>query len=476
MRITATILCALLALNSVSAQGSIVGTVYDSLRTHAPLANATVVLVERSRYATSDARGHFQIDSVPDGHYTLGILHAVLDSFDLQLSAVPVDVAGGRSVAVALSTPSQATAYSRICPGPHETDTGVIFGRVRDVDDRSPLANATVRTEWTELTVTPGHIERSRARDAARTSRDGSYLICGVPTRTQIDVDIEYDDFVAGPSLKLLGADLIARVDLALSRQDSAARADALGDSANVALGAAGTASLRGTVLGADGRVMRDALVSVLGTQRSGRTDAAGAFKIDRIPAGTRTVEVRSIGWEPMTVAMDFSTNAARDTSLSIGRQAQVLAQVDVNRTAVLPSFMERSGFEIRRQQGMGAFLTEQDIKKHTFSDFSEVLRGLRGLHVTYTPGGPFPFLNGISDFNQVRCIPNVYLDGASFPISTPGPRGPTPDYESYRQLRGILYPEAIKGIEVYSNPGTIPAQYDMTSSTGCGSIVIWTH
>jgi hypothetical protein len=36
--------------------------------------------------------------------------------------------------------------------------------------------------------------------------------------------------------------------------------------------------------------------------------------------------------------------------------------------------------------------------------------------------------------------------------------------------------PEAIKGIEVYANPGTIPAQFDMMSSTGCGSIVIWTH
>ena len=64
----------MLALSSIraGAQGSIAGTMYDSLSTHAPLANATVVLVERSRYATTDSRGRFQIDSVPDGHYTLG--------------------------------------------------------------------------------------------------------------------------------------------------------------------------------------------------------------------------------------------------------------------------------------------------------------------------------------------------------------------------------------------------------------------
>ena len=470
MRITATIWCALLALNSVSAQGSIAGTVYDSLRTRAPLANATVVLVERSRYATTDARGHFQIDSVPDGHYTLGILHAVLDSFDLQLPAVPVDVAGGRSVAVALSTPSQATAYSRICPGPHDTDTGVIIGRVRDVDDRSPLANATVRTEWTELTVTPGHIERGRARDAARTSRDGSYMVCGVPTRTPIDVDVEFEDFVAGPSVLLLGDRLIARVDLALSRQDSAARTDALGDSANAALGAAGTASLRGTVLGADGRVMRDAIVSVLGTQRSGRTDAAGTFKIDRIPAGTRTVEVRLIGWEPMTVAMDFSTSATRDTLLSVGRQAQTLAQVDINRTAAPSSWMERTGFEHRRKMGLGGFLTKEDIARHPASDLAALLDRARGVRMMYPAGWPMPMLRGGQGGS---CVPNYFLDGSPYLVEDAGPPGPKAHFSD---LSFDVPPESVIGVEVYSNPGAVPAEYDRFSSTGCGSIVIWTR
>jgi hypothetical protein len=69
VKITRSLACGALALTPgiAAAQGSIAGTVYDSLSTHAPLANATVVLVERSRYATTDARGRFRIDSVPDG-------------------------------------------------------------------------------------------------------------------------------------------------------------------------------------------------------------------------------------------------------------------------------------------------------------------------------------------------------------------------------------------------------------------------
>jgi hypothetical protein len=45
-----------------------------------------------------------------------------------------------------------------------------------------------------------------------------------------------------------------------------------------------------------------------------------------------------------------------------------------------------------------------------------------------------------------------------------------------FSDLAAVARPEFIKGIEIYANPGTIPAQYDLTSSTGCGSIVIWTR
>jgi hypothetical protein len=261
----------------------------------------------------------------------------------------------------------------------------------------------------------------------------------------------------------LLKDRLIGRLDFALSRRDSAARAVAPGDSSTIVSGAPGTASLRGTVVGGDGRPMRDAVVSVLGTPRSAHTDGAGAFLVDHIPAGTRTIEVRSIGLLPMTVSMDFATNAARDTTLSVSRQAQPLKPVAVKGSAILPSWMERSGFETRRLQGMGAFVTEQDIARHNFSELINVLEGVRGVRVNWNSAAgisfPLPSLVG----GGARCVPNYFLDGVRFP-------------DDFAQLSGLARPEAIKGIEVYSSPGTTPAQYDLFSSTGCGSIVIWTR
>lgn len=451
-----------------SAQGSIAGVVYDSLTTHAPLAGATVVLVEPSRYATTDAHGRFRIDSVPAGRYTLGFTHAALEALDLALPTVPVAVVDGRRAAVTLASPSVATVYARLCPEPRESETGVILGRVSDVDDHTPLAGATISTDWTEFMLTGSRSSRERVRAAARTDPKGTYLLCGVPTGVPLDVSGELAGFTAGPTSLTLDSSVIHRVDLAISRRDSAALGAMAGDSSRRRTSLRGTASLRGVVLGADGRPLRGAEVGVIGLTDSARTDAAGAFHIEGIPAGTRSVQARSIGWLPTTVSMDFATNGLRDATLSLSRKAQDLSPVAVDGRARSTSPMELSGFETRREHALGSFIIAQDIAKHNFSDLGSILRGVRGVHIEYLrrnglPPLPIPLFLGVSDLKSNYCAPNVFLDGSPF-------------IGSFDDLTNMVRPPLIRGIEVYDSPGEIPAQYDLTSSTGCGSIVVWTH
>lgn len=273
------------------AQGSISGSVYDSLSARGPLANATVVLVERNKYATTDAKGRFKFDSVPDGHYSIGFMHAVLDSFDLQVATVPVEVSGNRPATVQLYTPSRAT----------------------------------------------------------------------------------------------------------------------------VAL-----------------MVMR-----------------------------ARAATVRA---------------AAKDSATPTLPRAQALAPVAVNEKAPTMSLMERDGWDVRRAQGLGSFITDQDIATHGYSDLASVLQKAKGVQVEFGPqrrsesgiSQPMPFMRGMSSTRTgVNCLPNYFLDGSAVQVRT---------NDDFQVLSAKLPPVWIKGIEVYSNPGTIPAQYDLMSSTGCGSIVIWTR
>jgi hypothetical protein len=458
-----------------SAQGSIAGTVYDSLRTRAPLADATVVLVEKSRYATTDSRGRFSFDSVPDGHYTVGFTHAVLDSLDLQGPIVAVDVAGARRASVLLTTPSSRTMYARLCPSVHDTTTGMVIGRVRDVDAQTPIADAAVSTDWTEYTLRGGHTSSTRMRAATRTNAGGLYLLCGVPTDVPLDVQSELGGIVAGPTPLSMEGRLFSRVDFAISRKDSAARtvvtAASHVDSGVAAPRTPGTASLRGTVLGADGKPLHDATVSVAGTDRSVRSGADGTFRVDQIPAGTRTIEVKAIGLLPVTFSVDFATRSVRDTTVSVTRVAQELKSVTVEGKTKSGPWMALSGFDDRRQHALGNYVTADEIKQHNYVDMAQILRTVSGVKVDCAatkglqgvPCRPVVHMLGITDYKSVGCIPNYFLDGAPFP-------------SGYSDLNASILIASIKGIEVYTNPGSIPAQFDLESSTGCGSIVIWTH
>jgi hypothetical protein len=235
-------------------------------------------------------------------------------------------------------------------------------------------------------------------------------------------------------------------------------------DSAKGAAASRGTALLRGVVREGDGRPLHDALIGVLGTQRSIRTGSAGTFRIDGIPAGTRTVEARSIGWQPLTFSMDFRTNAARDTVVSLGRHAQYLQPVTVLGRGASAS-ADANGFETRRQQHFGTFITQEDLARHPAFDLIDVLAGIPGVHIEYgTTGFPTPYLHGTSGG---LCRPNFFLDNMPFQVDSDFP---------FADLSAQVRPETIKGVEVYSSGGMIPPQYDRSSSTQCGSVVIWTR
>ena len=473
----------LLALGAASAgaQGSISGTVFDSLRTRTPLANATVVLVERSKYATTDARGHFRLDSVPDGRYTLGFMHPMLDSLDIEPPVVSVVVAG-REATVALTTPGPAAAVALMCPDVRDSDAGVIIGHVRDVDDGSAIATATISTDWTEFSITGGKQASQRIRAAIKTKPSGVYLLCGVPVGVPLQLQAEWDGRIVGPTALQLDARLISRAEFAISKRDSAARGAVVRDTSAAAAAVPGTATLRGIVRGGDAKPLRDATVSVMGTARSARTDDKGAFRLDHIPAGTRSIETKSVGLMPTIVSMDFATNVVRDTAFVMERVVQDLKTVAIEAKLRMAPLMERSGFNERRIQAIGAFLTEEDISKHGYSDLISLLQGTRGIHVergavSRSENGisfPMAYMKGVVSVQGEapghNCIPNFYVDGSLFVINPAAP------YQDFSHLSGIAPPSSIRGIEVYSNPGTIPAQYDRMSSTGCGSVVIWTR
>lgn len=423
-----------------------------------------MVLIERSRYATTDARGRFRFDSVLAGSYSLSFMHPVLDSLGLMAPVTRVDVTVGRPVRVNLVTPAPAATYALLCPGPRDIETGAVLGRVRDVDDDAPLPDAVVSTVWMEFTLSAGSVTGHRQRTSARTNAAGIYILCGVPKEVNLEVYSDLAGSIAGPVPLAIDERLIGRRDFAVSRRDSAARNVAQDDSSRSPVSSLpGTAFLRGVVRDGEGRPLVEALVGVIGTPRSARTDASGTFRIAGIPAGTRTVEARSIGLVPLTVLIDFATNASRDTVLSLGRHAQYLKPVTILGRG--NPARDATGFEARRRLAFGHFITPEDLARHPSFDLIDVLARSPQVHVEYgTTGRPVPLMRGTG---SGYCLPNFFLDGAPFVVDY---------YHPFADLSAFVPSAMIRGVEIYSSSEMIPPLYDLSSSTSCGSIVIWTR
>lgn len=448
------------AASVLPAQTRVEGMVFDSLRASGPLKGATVMLVEANRYVATDLRGRFRFDSVPDGEWSLAVLHPILDSMDLQLPMKRVAVRG-KKVAVPIYTPSVATIYRAICGADRDADAGVIFGAVRAVEGGAPLANATVRTRWTEFVLGGGGSNSRAVVDSATSNANGMYVLCDVPLQTELDVSATIAGQRSGLARVQVGGESIVRRDLAVSLTDSAAGATA----------EPGRSRVTGQILNDAGAPLAAALVMTLDGADTVRTDEQGRFSLDRVPAGTRTFEVRAIGAAPKTVVLDVPLSAAVDTAIQVSSTAQNLAKYTVKANAPDRSFMALSGFAERQRIGLGAFATKKQIAVHGYTTLAKVLQTMRGVSLEYDVSGrALPLLSGGP---TGRCIPTFILDNMVMEVDGASPK--TSVKRPFTDVEALVTEMNILGIEVYS-PATVPAAFDRNPLKGCGVIVIWTR
>jgi hypothetical protein len=377
-------------------------------------------------------------------------------------------------VDVRLTTPSPATAYARLCPGPRDVSTGLLFGLVHDVDDGKPIANALVTADWREYAIEPGSMRGHVVRATAATSEAGIYLLCGIPADVSSQVFGLADGYAAGPVLIGPESRLLARFDFSISRRDSAARLSAaeLLDSTRrgAPLGAApGSATISGRVLASNHRPIAGALVGVNGTDLSTRSDSSGRFRLSRVPAGTRAMTVRAIGLAPTMFTLAPRSGETVDTALTVEQNGQLLPELKI--LATRPTRPDRTGFAERARMGFGYFMTEAEIEKRPGADLYSFLMRMPGLIYNVTGGAPGRAGRRVvmrgTGLSGSYCLPSFYLDGMYYQLDD----GPEP----LQSLEMFVQAENLKGIEVYESAGSVPPKFDRSGTTGCGSVVIWT-
>lgn len=458
------------------ASATVSGIVFDSLA-HAPLRDANVQLVAAkdpagfARTATSDSLGRYTLTDIPDGLYTLGFFHPILDSLGLQAPLREVFVGGQRPVHADLAIPSPARLKAAICGKPNSSDSGaVVAGVVRSVVDGEPAESVTVTGQWLELAFTKDGMVRRMPRIVAKTGKSGWFAMCNVPSLGTVLLSAsrgaDSTDVIEVP----IPIEGFARRELYLGTNPPAAEGDTrVTESGNRMH--TGDVRLTGTVVAAsDGRPLADALVSITEGPQT-RSNERGEWTFTNAPAGTRMIEVRALGHYPERRHVHVVPGAA---PLRIALPT-LKAVLDTVRVRAGRFNLDRSGFLERARTGPGRYLAQADIARRSATFTSDLFRMIPGLRIGFATDTLFSDMVLNIDPNELRsvdkrvlmrgiagdwCAPAIYLDGIYMPSL---------DADA---IDAWIRPNKVAGIEIYSE-ATVLSQFERARS-GCGTVVIW--
>lgn len=453
--------------------GTVTGLVHDSTR-GTPLRQAIVQLVADDanahfgRTVVSDSLGRYAFVDVPNGRYTLGFHHPLLDSLGIEPLARTV-VVNEQTVRADLAIPGAAQLHAAICDGgaPSATAATLLMGFVRDARTRQPIESASVAVEWMEYRIAQNRVDRSMPRRNSTTSPTGWFAVCHIPAEGFVMLSASRGADSTGRVEVPVTRDMLQRRELYLGTArtvvipDSTPASDSLPRPPRVMyvgdMRVSGTVWRRGT-----NKPLADAQVGIVNGPHT-RTNERGEFVLTNAPAGTRLLEVRAVGYYPERHVVDVidsiaPVRAELATLKSVLDTVKVLANFD--------RYNVRREFRDRARSGIGRYITESDILRRSPRLLSDMFRTLPGVYMDRGDAfGQHITMRGVFSF---RCTPTLVMNG--FPLLMGGDDAPA---LSANEIDALFSLSDVYGVEIYQ-VGQVPPQFQMGMG-GCGAIVVWT-
>jgi hypothetical protein len=209
--------------------------------------------------------------------------------------------------------------------------------------------------------------------------------------------------------------------------------------------------------------------VSVLRTPLRLLTNQQGRFRIIDVAAGQYILIVRRMGFRPISQVIDVRESDTLRVSYELSRVPRNL--LDTVRVVAERTSRDLQEFEQRRSQGLGEFLTRDQIARRGSVELVDLMRGFRSISIAEDPskGGAFPELIAYNkrDYGNFltsgagACPMQVVVDGVNMP-------------SGFDLTLGPLVSQ-IAGIEVYGGPSSAPPKFQGMDRR-CGLVLIWTR
>jgi hypothetical protein len=228
----------------------------------------------------------------------------------------------------------------------------------------------------------------------------------------------------------------------------------------------------------ATGRPVAGAQVSISDTRLRGATDRKGVARLDRVPAGGRTVKVTSLGYATDSMQVAFEPGTPVEAELRLAPQPVSLKGI-VAAGEPGDRGLRASGFYDRARLGGATFIAGErlaGVARRT-NRLSSALENVQGLHVVPNKRGTGVILvstRGVVSFNK-ECYPVVYLDGirANYDVTRGGrSKGGLDSMSDDADLNALVPLGDVAGIEIYQGAANVPYQYERNP---CGVVLVWT-
>ncbi len=263
--------------------------------------------------------------------------------------------------------------------------------------------------------------------------------------------------------------------------------------------GVAGSVAAQSDVVGRvvsyrGGQPVAGATIRIAGDARSWRSDSAGGFRLDGLPAARVPLTIRANGYNAYHDTLDIGVNEVLVRDFRLLSAAQALPAAEI----VAPAPVALADVEDRRRRGSGGhFILRKELARaeggvRSTGDLLALVPGVavkRGSNRAWAasggravnPAGGCAFCRGgklgpapkrpnpadVSAGAREACYMDVYLDGVMVFNST------EPELGLFDV--NAVQPADLEAIEVYASAGQIPAQYNRTAN-GCGVLLLWTR
>ena len=245
-------------------------------------------------------------------------------------------------------------------------------------------------------------------------------------------------------------------------------------------------AVLRGFVLhDSTERGIGNAELSIEDLELRAITTGAGDFRLGAIKPGTYLVNIRALGFQPISVRLSFAEGDSLERDFLM-LPSRVISIAGVNVTGKAESRKPKvAEFNRRRSMGIGSFVSQERIDSFPGKRLSNFMRELPGLKIQQgnsssaawavgTRGnGSILRMPSVSQMDVRRgarrglCYSSVYLDG----VRVYGGNAEEALFDIDQ-----LDPKMIAGIEYFASAAQTPPELNATSAGTCGTVVIWTR